>query len=317
MTPPADSFQAHVGRYAPSPTGELHLGSLAAALAAFLQARAHAAAWYMRIDDLDTPRVLPGAAKRILHTLEDFGLYWDGPVLYQSQRGRAYADALRLLRARGRLFDCGCSRRRARSGPAGLEGPIYPGTCRNGIPAGREPRSIRVRVDHAPVTVVDRIQGAYSQNLATDIGDFVLRRADGLAAYQLATVVDDAAQGVAEVVRGADLLSSTPRQIFLHRMLGQRTPGYAHVPLLVDGAGCKLGKSNGAVALDSRNRGRELVTVLESLGQAPAEELADAPVEQIIDWAIANWRVDKVPARASTYVAGSNCRTDHPTRRSS
>lgn len=268
-----------------------------AALAGFLQARVHGAPWYMRIDDLDRPRVVPGAASRILRTLEHFGLYWDGPVMHQSRRSGSHAHAVRRLRDQGRLFDCGCTRRQARAGPAGLEGPIYPGTCRHGIVEGRAPRSVRIRVDAAPVAIVDRIQGQYSQNLATDIGDFVLRRADGLAAYQLATVVDDAAQGVAEVVRGADLLTSTPRQVFLHRALDQAVPCYAHVPVLVDAAGRKLGKSNGALMLDSRNRGRELVFVLGLLGQAPIAGLDAAPVEQIIKWAIANWDIDAVPSR--------------------
>jgi len=287
----------HIGRYAPSPNGPLHRGSLLAALASFLQARAHGARWHVRIDDLDTPRVVPGAAADILRTLERFGLYWDGAVMYQSQRAAAYADVLHRLRAQGDVFDCGCSRRETRTGPLGLEGPIYPGTCRHGLPAGRHPRSLRARVGAAPIIVVDRIQGRYAQNLAADVGDFVLRRADGIVAYQLATVVDDAAQGITEVVRGADLLSSTPRQMFLHRTLGQSPPAYAHLPLLLDARGCKLGKSNGALALDPAHRSRELVTVLDLLGQAPPAGLAGATVEQIITWAIAHWTIAAVPSR--------------------
>lgn len=260
----------------------------------------------MRIDDLDTPRVQPGAAARILHTLEAFGLYWDGRVMYQSLRAGAHADALRYLRAQGHVFDCGCTRRQAQSGPSGLEGPIYPGTCRDGIPDGREPRSVRVRVDDdAPVTLVDRVQGAYSQDLATDIGDFVLRRADGIVAYQLATVVDDAAQGVTEVVRGADLLSSTPRQMFLLKLWGQPVPDYMHVPVLVDEQGQKLGKSNGALALDGHERSRELVRALEILGQRPVAGLADAPVEQLIQWAIENWRVGAIPPKCEVTVSAN------------
>lgn len=297
MTPKFGARHAHAGRYAPSPTGELHKGSLLAALASFLQAKAHGAPWYMRIDDLDTPRMVSGAASRILRTLEAFGLCWDGPVLYQSQRHSAYVEALARLRAQGRLFDCGCTRREAQTGPPGLDGPIYPGTCRAGLPAGREPRSMRVVVDDKPVVIADRIQGRYQQNLATDIGDFVVRRADGIVAYQLATVVDDAAQGVAEVVRGADLLSSTPRQLFLGRALGYAEHSYAHVPLLVDEQGQKLGKSNGSLALNARRRGDELVAALSSLGQGPLPELAVEPIERIIEWAIEHWSVAAVPAQ--------------------
>lgn len=297
MTPESNARTAHAGRYAPSPTGDLHKGSLVAALAAFLQARGHNAPWYMRMDDLDTPRVVPGAAKRILRCLEAFGLYWDGLVLYQSRRRGAYEYALAQLRSQARTFDCACSRRQAQTGPKGLEGPIYPGTCRAGMPDGRMPRSVRVIVDDVPITVIDRLQGRYSQNLAAEIGDFVVRRADGLVAYQLATVVDDAAQGVAEVVRGADLLSSTPRQILLSTTLGYKLPAYVHVPLLVDAHGHKLGKSNGALALDRHRRGPELVQALSLLGQAPPPDLAAEPVDRIIRWAIGNWRLDAVPAR--------------------
>lgn len=297
MKPIANPLEAHAGRYAPSPTGDLHMGSLVAALAAFLQARANGAPWYMRIDDLDTPRVVPGAAARILRTLEAFGLYWDGPVLYQSQRGRAYDEALAQLRTQGRLFDCGCTRREAQTGPPGLDGPIYPGACRAGLAAGREARSIRVVVDDEPVGINDRVQGCYRQNLATDIGDFVVRRADGIVAYQLATVVDDATQGVAEVVRGADLLSSTPRQLFLGRALGYAEHSYAHVPLLVDAQGEKLGKSNGSLALNARRRGDELVAALSLLGQGPPPELASESIERIVEWAIEHWRLAAIPAQ--------------------
>ncbi len=292
---PAKASLAYTGRYAPSPTGPLHKGSLVAALASFLQARSRGALWKMRIDDLDTPRIVPGAAPRILCTLEDFGLVWDGPVLYQSQRAPAYDEAIRQLRDRGRVFDCGCTRRQAQSGPQGLEGPIYPGTCRNGIPQGKPARSLRVIVDRAQIRFVDQVQGCYRQNLMRDIGDFVVRRADGRVAYQLATVVDDAAQGVGEVVRGADLLSSTPRQIHLQTALDLVQPVYAHVPLVVDRNDRKLGKRNGALALDAHERGRELVEALDLLGQAPAPELALEPVDNIIAWATARWRLPAVP----------------------
>jgi len=276
-----------------------------AALASFLQARAHGGAWRLRIDDLDTPRVKPGAARQILRTLELFGLCWDGPVLYQSTRSAAYADALRRLRSRGCLFDCGCSRRETRTGPPGLEGPIYPGTCRHGMPVGRQARSVRIRAPDAVMTVADRVQGRYRQNLARDIGDFVLRRADGFVAYQLATVVDDAAQGVREVVRGADLLSSTPRQLLLHQALAQPVPAYAHVPVLMNPAGRKLSKSHGAMALDLSQRERQLVQMLELLGQQPEVGLEEASLDRIMAWAIAHLDIAAVPARRTMAMPSS------------
>lgn len=297
MKPNHGGAVGHAGRYAPSPTGDLHKGSLLAALAAFLQARAHDAPWCMRIDDVDALRTVPGKAAQILHTLTAFGLYWDGPVLYQSQRSKAYADTLARLRAAGHVFDCGCTRREAQTGPQGCEGPVYPGTCRDGLPAGREPRSIRLRVAQNHIVVTDAIQGDYEQNLATAVGDFIVRRADGIVAYQLATVVDDIEQGVTEVVRGADLLSSAPRQLLLHRLLGHAAPAFVHVPMLVDAQGRKLGKSNGALALDRYKRGIELVEALMLLGQTPPVELAAEPVERIIEWGIRHWHLDAVPAR--------------------
>lgn len=297
MKPSCIGTAAHAGRYAPSPSGDLHRGSLLAALAAFLQARAHGAPWYLRIDDVDTPRVVAGKADAIMRTLAAFGLDWDGPVLYQSQRGAYYRAALETLRGAGHLFDCGCTRREARSGPLGTEGPVYPGTCRAGLPAGRTARSQRLRVGNARRVIDDAIQGQYAQDLAADVGDFVLRRADGIIAYQLATVVDDIAQGVHEVVRGADLLSSAPRQTLLHELLGHTAPAFVHVPLLVDAQGCKLGKSTGALALDMKRRGAELVQALTWLGQKPPPQLATESVASIIDWGIAHWRLAAVPAR--------------------
>lgn len=299
-----ERLASHAGRYAPSPTGDLHKGSLLAALAAFLQARAHGAHWFMRIDDVDTLRIVPGKATDILCTLEAFGLYWDGPVLYQSQRSKAYADTLARLRADGQVFDCGCTRREARAGPPGPEGPVYPGTCRAGLPAGREPRSIRVRVGQHHIVVADHIQGDYAQNLGADVGDFIVRRADGIVAYQLATVVDDIEQGVHEVVRGADLLSSAPRQVLLHGLLGHARPAFAHVPILMDAQGCKLGKSNGALVLDANRRGAELVQALTWLGQQPPAGLAGESVDRIIDWGITHWRLSAVPARAAIVTSG-------------
>lgn len=286
-----------VGRYAPSPTGPLHFGSLLAALASFCSARARGGRWLLRIDDLDQSRVVPGADRAIIDTLNAFGLEHDGPVLYQSQRAEAYTDAVARLKKAGRAFDCGCTRRETNSGPSGIEGPIYPGTCRRGLPAGRQARSIRLRVEHSSIGVDDRFQGLYTQDLASDIGDFIVRRADGVTAYQLATVVDDAAQGVTEVVRGADLLSSTPRQLWLQRCLGLPQPTYGHIPVAVDATGEKLGKSTGALALDGSARASRLVECLSLLGQAPPARLRRRSVPGVIRWAIDNWQTGAVPGR--------------------
>lgn len=288
--------ERYVGRFAPSPSGALHLGSLVAALASYLQARAQGGCWLLRIDDVDTPRVKTGADRLILEALERFGLRWDGQPLYQSARRSVYAGALDELKASGHAFDCGCTRREAQSGPIGLEGPIYPGTCRAGIPGDRAPRSVRFRVGADAPAFQDRVQGYRHQSLGRDIGDFVIRRADGITAYQLATVLDDAAQGVTEVVRGADLLSSTPRQIALQGALGLATPGYAHLPVLLDTAGEKLSKSTFAAALTADAPAGQLHRCLVLLGQQPPHSLAHASIGRVLRWATDNWSLAAVPA---------------------
>lgn len=283
------------GRYAPSPTGLLHLGSLVAAVASYLQARARGAPWYMRMEDIDPHREVAGSADRILRSLEAFGLHWDGPVLYQSTRRDAYLEAIQRLRDRDLVFDCGCTRREARTGPVGAEGPIYPGTCRRGLPADRVARSVRLRVTAGEIEFEDMVRGGNRQHLMRDVGDFVVRRADGCIAYQLAVVVDDAYQGIGEVVRGGDLLLSTPRQILLQRLLGLPEPTYAHLPLLVDANGHKLSKSEGAAAIDPGRPEPALVEALRILGQAPPGGLAAERPETILDWARRHWRLDAVP----------------------
>ncbi len=233
----------YTGRFAPSPTGPLHFGSLIAAVASHADARSSNGRWLLRIEDLDPPREQPGAAASFPHVLERYGFEWDGPILLQSTRGDAYQAALDALRAAGRIYPCGCTRSQLEQAPAGAGGErVYPGTCRDGLPAGRTARSWRLRVGAEPVSFVDRIQGIQSQDLAREVGDFVLRRADGLWAYQLAVVVDDRDQRVTDIVRGADLLASTPRQIWLQRQLGAPVPRYAHVPVAVNAAGEKLSK---------------------------------------------------------------------------
>lgn len=291
--------QRRRGRFAPSPSGPLHFGSLVAALGSFADARAQGAEWLLRMEDLDRAREVPGAADDILRTLECFGLHWDGSVLYQSRRTDAYAAALEQLDVAGLIYPCGCTRREiALRGRAGVDGPIYPGTCRNGLPPGREPRSVRLRVGAATPSFTDRIQGPQSQNLAAEVGDFVLRRADGIHAYQLAVVVDDAEQGVTDIVRGADLLLSTPRQILLQQSLGLPPCTYAHLPLAVDTDGRKLSKSLAAlpVAADAPVPG--LLRAWHFLGQAlPPEHPGD--VSEFWAWALGHWNSNRVPARAS------------------
>ena len=280
----------YTGRFAPSPTGPLHMGSLVAALASWLDARAAGGRWLVRIEDLDRPRCTPGAVDAILQTLHHAGLDWDGEITYQSERHVLYRRA--LARLKGDTYWCGCSRREIADSSLGLAidgAPVYPGTCRAGTKGER--RALRVRTRAEAVVFDDRVQGRQQQVLERDVGDFVVYRADGLFAYQLAVVVDDAEQGVTDVVRGADLLDSTPRQIYLQRLLAVPTPRYLHVPIVVDAAGEKLSKQTGAASVDG-----SMVTIrraLAFLGQPPAATLAEA---------VRNWRpalISPCRARAS------------------
>lgn len=247
------STPGYVGRFAPSPTGPLHAGSLVAALASYLDARAHDGTWLIRIEDIDEGRSVPGAAEEILDLLQRLGMTSDREVVWQSRRKHLYAAAYDRLA--GHVYPCGCNRREiadSRLGVAPDGAAIYPGTCRHGLAPGRSPRSLRLRVPDAGddvITFHDRMAGTVTQRLASESGDFVLKRADGYWAYQLAVVVDDAEQGVTDVVRGADLLDSTPRQIFLQRLLGVPTPRYLHVPVVRNAAGEKLSKQTGALAV--------------------------------------------------------------------
>lgn len=284
------------GRFAPSPTGPLHFGSLVAALGSFLDARAHNGAWHVRIEDIDPPRAVLGAADNILHTLEQLALTWDGDVMYQSRRYAAYAEAVARLRASGAIYPCACSRKEiADSALVGVEGPVYPGTCRNGIEPGREARALRIRVDADVVRFTDLVRGDVSMNLAQEIGDFVVKRADGLYAYQLAVVVDDAAQDITHIVRGADLLGSTTRQIHLQRLLGLPTPTYAHLPVVLSPSGEKLSKQTGAAAINVKKGGKALYDALTFLGQAPPADLAQEKPEVIVEWGRAHWNLSAVP----------------------
>lgn len=252
--------------------------------------------WLVRIEDIDTPRVVPGAAGLILRTLESFGLYWDGPVVYQSRRLVRYQQALQALLDAGCAYPCSCSRQDvSRTAAPGAGGVIYPGTCRQGPQRPERPTAIRLRTEQPTIAFQDRIQGAYGQSLETAVGDFIIRRADGLFAYQLAVVVDDAAQGVTQVVRGCDLLDSTPRRLYLQRLLGLPTPGYSHLPVAVDRYGFKLSKQTYADPLNWRRPGPTLVAALRFLGQEPPLELAGAPAAVIWSWACAHWRPERIP----------------------
>ena len=277
----------YAGRFAPSPTGPLHFGSLVAALASWLDARAAGGRWQVRIEDLDPPREQPGAAGQILRALESLGLEWDGPVAYQSRRRMLYRDALERLT--GKTYACGCSRKEvADSALATNSAGVYPGTCRNGLPAGKTSRALRVRTTAEPICFVDRVQGKIEQSVERDVGDFIVCRADGQFAYQLAVVVDDAEQGITDVVRGADLLDSTARQIYLQRLLGYPTPRYLHVPVAVNAVGEKLSKQTGAPAIGLTSARDQLRRALAFLGQPEAANLREA---------VRSWDPGLIPAR--------------------
>jgi glutamyl-Q tRNA(Asp) synthetase len=276
------------GRFAPSPTGPLHLGSLLTATASFLDARAARGEWWLRIEDLDATRAVPGAADDIRTTLEAHGLLWDGEVEQIRDRLDRYTHALDQLARAGLTYRCTCSR----SQLAGTR--IYAGTCRARGVRDRQ-AAVRVRVDDAEIEFVDRIQGPVRQHLGRDVGDFVVLRRDGIPAYQLAVVVDDADQHVTDVVRGADLLDNTPRQIYLCDALGLDPPRYAHVPLVVDANGDKLSKQTFAARVDSTSAPSNLLRVLDMLGQSPDPALRRATAADVLDWAIANWRLEGVP----------------------
>ena len=253
----------YVGRFAPSPTGRLHLGSMVAAVASHLDARAHGGTWLVRMEDLDPPREVQGAASDILRTLEAFGLEWDGEVLYQHTRHSAYSRVLEELKSRDMAFGCGCTRREL-AATGGLK--VYPGTCRHGVPAGKEARSWRLKTeDLGQLTWTDRFCGK-QQFLYAELGDFVLRRADGYWAYHLAVVVDDEEQGVTDIVRGADLLDSTSYHVALQQALGFRTMAYAHVPVVTNEWGQKLSKQSHAVPVETSDASAVLSSVFEHLG---------------------------------------------------
>jgi glutamyl-Q tRNA(Asp) synthetase len=304
------------GRFAPSPTGSLHLGSLVAAVGSWLFARRAGGRWLVRMEDIDATRVVPGSAEEILGALQRYGLEWDGEVVWQSRRLPLYENALMSLRAQQLVYDCACSRAELRtlSSRAGIAAAeelavafdedvarreaVYPGRCRDGLPAGRHARAIRFRVPNETVAFTDAVCGPIEEHLGRESGDFIIRRADGLFAYQLAVVVDDAEQGVTEVVRGGDLLNATARQIALQRALGYVQPRYAHLPLIVDADGAKLGKRDGSLplpTLDERTVATTLSAALRALGIRDVE-LSGA--KTMLDAALRQFQPERVPQGA-------------------
>lgn len=281
----------YTGRFAPSPTGPLHLGSLLTALASYLDARSHGGIWRVRMEDLDPPREMPGAADGILRTLEQYGLHWDGEVILQSRRHADYEDAVQRLLQQHLAFCCTCSRKDLQD-----QGALaYPGTCRGRVESPSSPHAIRVQVDTAPIHFHDLIQGDCTFNLQQEGGDFIIRRRDGLHAYHLAVVVDDAAQGITHIVRGSDLLDSTPRHIHLQHRLGLPTPIYAHLPVIVNAQGQKLSKQTFAPPLPPTDPVPLLLCCLRMLGQPVPAELVQASRDELLHWSAAHWRLERIP----------------------
>jgi glutamyl-Q tRNA(Asp) synthetase len=284
------------GRFAPTPSGPLHFGSIVAALGSYLEARVHGGEWHLRVDDLDPPRVAAGAADEILRCLERLGFEWDGPVVWQSRRIPAYHAALHLLRQGGLVYPCACSRKEiALHAEMGGEGPVYSGACRNGMPAGREARALRLRTAGARVAFDDGVLGPQARDLEHEAGDFALYRADGVYSFQLASAVDDGELGMTHVVRGADLLESSARQIFVLQQLGLPVPRYAHLPVAVDARGEKLSKQTHAAPVDAGRGAEVLCAALRFLGHAPPAQLDRAATATVMRWAIAHWRCAAVP----------------------
>lgn len=291
-----------IGRFAPSPTGPLHFGSLVAAVASYCDARYHGGQWLLRIEDVDTTRSIPGASESIINTLHQYGFVWDGDIIYQRQRSDMYEQALENLRGQGLAYSCTCSRKEIADSSTqhGIEGVIYPGTCRHGPAKPGLPAAWRLHTPDQHICFNDMIQGPQQHHMARDIGDFVIKRADGLFSYQLAVVVDDALQGVTHVVRGADLLNSTTRQILLQQYLGYPTPVYAHIPLVMNTAGQKLSKQTLAQALPADDVKDVLVVALRFLRQPVPDNLRTCTLKEIWQWAHSHWQLGRLLTDADT-----------------
>lgn len=284
------------GRFAPTPSGPLHFGSVIAALGSYLQAKSNQGKWLVRIDDVDIGRSIAGADKVILQQLEQLGLFWDEEVVYQSKRSNHYQAALEKLESINSTFACYCTRKE-------IANRVYPGTCRKGIKSGRTRYSIRIKTDNNPVEITDLLQGQYSQQLQSETGDFIIKRADGYFAYHLATVIDDAEQNITEIVRGLDLLDSTPRQVYLQKQLSLPTPRYLHMPVATDSSGKKISKSDNAQAITAKNNISTLFNALTFLGFNPPEQLMQTDVESILNWGVANWNITQLPTEKEITVS--------------
>ena len=283
------------GRFAPSPTGALHFGSLIAAVGSYLEAKSHNGEWLVRIENLDKPREIPAASHEIFRALEILGMEWDHEVIYQDQRIDSYENILTILNKRGLTYSCTCTRKEiADSSITGISGQIYAGTCRNNVQNKDRPGAVRIKTDNNIIEFEDSLHGLISQRLESETGDFILRRSDGIYAYQLAVVADDATQGITNVVRGADLLDSTPRQIYLQKLLGYSTPTYMHLPVAVNNQGEKLSKQTKAALLDISNPVKQLVEAVNFLGQESPIELLGNSVSSFWKWAIENWHPEKI-----------------------
>ena len=283
---------AYHGRFAPSPTGPLHAGSFLTAVASYLDARSQKGFWHLRIDDLDSARNIDSATTGILEILESAGLTWDGPVFYQSQQIEKYRDAIATLDRKALLYACTCSRKDLNQiAASSSNAQIYPGYCRDRKQNLSASHAIRIRTNGASIGFSDNIQGYFKQNLENEVGDFILLRRDGVFAYQLAVVIDDASQRITRIVRGIDLIESTPRQIYLRSLLGLPEPEYCHVPLVVNRHGIKLSKQNGARAVRQAELSRVIFEALSRLRQIPPLELQNAPPKDLLRWGIENWNL--------------------------
>lgn len=306
----ADKPFPYVGRFAPSPTGPLHFGSLVAAMASYLEAKVRDGQWLLRLEDIDPPREQAGAAEVILRALEFYGFEWDAEAIFQSHRSAEHEEALQILLDRKLAYPCSCSRRDLADAARGPVGTIYPGTCRNGCRAGDT--AIRLLTRDTLISFEDGLQGHQTQNLERESGDFVIRRRDGLIAYHLAVVVDDAVDGVTEIVRGRDLLSSTPRQIWLQRLLGYRTPDYQHIPVITHPNGDKLSKLTGAPAIPTTRPAAVLCAALTALQQEPPDSLQHCELQDIWQWAVENWQIKAMRGQTAIRTDSAALASFHP-----
>lgn len=291
------------GRFAPSPTGPLHAGSLYTALASYLDARSRGGLWFLRVDDLDPLRTRADSTEQILRCLESLQLHWDGAVLYQSERLDTYQAALERLRRQGLIYPCTCSRRQLERHSR------YPGTCRQAKPVSPPPHALRIRVPDRTLSIADELQGLLAVRLDQTRGDFIVYRRDGVYAYHLATVLDDAHQGITHIVRGIDLLDVTPEQAYLRTVLQLSPPAHAHIPVLVDRQGQKLSKQSHAPAASTARPSHLLCRLLTLLKQNPPDDLIQETTETVLDWAIRHW--DTAPLRGVTRTS-LPCTDDYP-----